>query len=373
MQQHQQALGSFEQALSYLFPSLKKEGAQVLPTINDLYGENAILDALNGKASCLDKLDRKTEALDCYRLLYPAERKLRHEFFSDAALQQHRREIRAWEEASINTAYDLWKKEGKKEYAEAALLFAELSKAQLLLDEMENNLRYSGIKKKDTLLIRQERLNRAIVLYERESALSNNGNDSMLSARVNDLRYELALVQKQVRTKLPGSDKLFMAEEVLSADSMLARIPENGSVIEFFCGENHVYVIGAIKGKVTEIRQLENARQLLKDAGDFSGNWFQQGPAKMTNNPAEYYASAYRLYQALFSGITIEQGKELIIVPDGILGFLPFDALITEPAYQPDIGQWPFLLRTANLHLTYSLQAGTRQKEFRHPTGSFAG
>jgi len=238
---------------------------------------------------------------------------------------------------------------------------------------MENNLRYSGMKNKDSLLIRQEQLNRAIALYERESALSANANDSALTARVSDLQYELSLVQKQVRVKLPLSDKLFMTEEMLSADSLLAHIPEDGSLIEFFCGESHVYVIQAMKGKVTEIRQLENAQVLLKEAGDFVSNWFQQGPAKMTNSPAEYYKEAYRLYQSLFSGINIEPGKELNLVPDGILGFLPFDALITDSVYKTDIGQWPFLVRTADLHLSYSLQAGIRQKEFRNPNGSFAG
>lgn len=373
MQQLQQALEAFERAITYLFPVIRKEGTWRLPAINELHGENALLDALNGRASALDKLGRKIEALESYRLMYPAERKLRHEFFSDAALQQHRREIRAWEEASIKTAYDLWKLSGKKEFAESALLFAELSKGQLLLDELENNLRYNGIRNKDSILIRQEQLNRAIALYERESALSGKSDDSSLTARLSDLRYELSLVQKQVRVKPPLTGKLFMAEELLSADSLLAHIPENGTLIEFFCGEKHVYVIGAKKGKVTDIRQLDNAPALLKEAGDFVNNWFQQGPAKMTNNPAEYHKEAYRLYQALFSGMKINGEGELILVPDGILGFLPFDALITDSVYRTDIGQWPFLVRSADLHLSYSLQAAIRQEEFGNRNGSFAG
>ena len=116
MQQPQQALEEFNKALSFLFPSVKMETAEALPGLDKLYGESAILDALSGKADCLDKLMKKKGALACYRLMYSAERKLRHEFFSNTALEQHRRENKIWEEASINTAFELWELEGKKEY-----------------------------------------------------------------------------------------------------------------------------------------------------------------------------------------------------------------------------------------------------------------
>lgn len=372
--QPREALDEFNKALSLLFPSVKMETADALPGADKLYGESAILDALNGKAACLDKLGQKKEALAGYRLMYAAERKLRREFFSSTAQEQHRRENKLWEEASINTAYELWKQEGKKEYAETAFLFAEMSKAQLLLDEMQNNFRYSGIKNNDSLLLHQEQLMQAIALYERDAALSaNDQSDSSLTASIKDLQYELSLVQKKLREKFPAQDKMGMGDDLASADSLLTDIPEGTSLVEFFCGETRAYAFQAERGRIVEFIQLDSAEKLMRDAGAFVKTWFQQGPANMINKPREYAREAYTLYRVLFGRMHIDPLRPCNLVPDGILGYLPFEALLTDTVYSDDIGQWPFLLKKADLHQSYSLMTAIRQKRSVYPQTSFAG
>ena len=340
-----------------------------------MYGENTLIDALHGKADALKALNKNDEALQCYMLLFMAEKKLRHEFFSNTAKQQQQKENRHWAEAAIETAFDLWKASGKMEYANKVLLIAEMSKAQLLLDEMMNSLRYNSIKNKDTLLNKQQQLMQAIVFYEKEEMVStvNGKADSNAMAAKKELQFELSLIQKKVKEKYPLQENLIADEMLPSVDSLLQNIEVGTTVIEFFTGEKNIYCIEAEKNKVVQIRKIENADSVLRAVKNFTDTYFQQGPANMMNSPAKYYKDAFTIYQTLWKAAAGGVQGNCIIIPDGILGYLPFDALVTDSVYKPATAQWAFLVKKTNLYFSYSLQTKLQQRKIGHPSKSFAG
>jgi CHAT domain-containing protein len=375
LQQPQKAIAQFNTALSLMIPSFKPNKIEELPDRKYLYGENTVLDALHGKADCLQAINKKEEALACYMLLYDVEKKLRHEFFSSSAKQQQQKENRQWAESAIETAFELWKTNPKKEYADKVLMIAEMSKAQLLLDEMINNLRFNQVKNKDSLLDKQQQMIQAIAFYEKEAAMkTENGKpDSNSIAAKQELEFELSLLQKQVKEKYPLQGILLQNDELPVADSLLQNIEAGTTVLEFFTDEKSMYVIEAEKNKVTGIRKIENADSVLQMIKNFVDTYFQQGPANMINDPQHYYKEAFAVYQTLCKGSGIENKKNCIIIPDGILGYLAFDALVTDPVYKPATDQWPFLIKKTNLYFSYSLQTKWQQKKTEHRAASFAG
>ena len=375
LQQPQKAIAQFNTALSLMIPSFKPNTIEELPGRKYLYGENSLLDALHGKADCLQAINKKEEALECYMLLYTVEKKLRHEFFSSSAKQQQQKENRQWVESAIETAFDLWKTNPKKEYADKVLLVAEMSKAQLLLDEMINNLRYNQQKNKDSLLYKQQQMIQAVSFYEKEAALNetNGKPDSNSIVAKQELEFELSLIQKQVKEKYPLQENLMTDGELPAADSLLQNIEAGTTVLEYFTGEKNIYVIEAEKNKITGIRKIENADSVLQMTKNFVDTYFQQGPANMMNDPQHYYKNAFAVYQILCKGSGIENKKNCIIIPDGILGYLPFDALVTDAVYKPAADQWPFLIKKTNLYFSYSLQTKWQQKKTNHRAASFAG
>lgn len=62
----------------------------------------------------------------------------------------------------------------------------------------------------------------------------------------------------------------------------------------------------------------------------------------MMNNPEGYYKDAYEIYQLLLNGTKLSSNKSCIIIPDAVLGYLPFDALVTDSIYTASAGNWPF-------------------------------
>ncbi len=374
LQRPGEAAAQFNNALALLVPGWQAPTVEALPPAGDLYGENTLLDALNGKAAALLALGKKEKALDCFMLLFTVERRLRYEFFSSTAKQQQQKENRQWAETAIETAYQLWKASGRKEYAHSVLLIAEMSKAQLLLDEMISNLQYNRLKNRDTLLDKQQQLMHAINFYEKEAMLNRapGKRDSAVTVK-KELQYELSFVQKQVKEKYPALAGYMMTEQMFSTDSLLNSIPVNTNVIEFFSSEKGIYSIHAKKGIVQHIRKLENAAQVQQALKDFVFTYFQQGPEKMMNEPEQYYKDAHTIYQWLWEERTDPKQDHFIVVPDGIIGYLPFDALITDSIYKANIDQWPFLAKQTNLFFSYSLQTWQQQQEAVQGNKTFAG
>ena len=375
LQQSQKAMLQFNNALLLLIPVFKPLTIYELPDRNYLYGENTLADALHGKAAALKALNKNDEALQCYMLLFMAEKKLRHEFFSNTAKQQQQKENRHWAEVAIETAFDLWKETGKNEYAGKVLLIAEMSKAQLLLDEMMNSLRYNRVKDNDTLLNKEQQLLQAINFYEKEAAINaaNSKTDSNAIAVKKELQFELSLIQKQVKEKYPLQENLVQGDALPSVDSLLRNIKAGTTVIEFFTGEKNIYCIEAEKNKIVQIRKIEHADTVLHAVKNFVDTYFQSGPANMMNSPQDYYRDAYKIYQTLWQGAAGVKNENCMIIPDGILGYLPFDALVTDSVYRPATDQWPFLIKKANLYFSYSLQTQWQQQKIQHPSRSFAG
>lgn len=371
LKQPEKAMAQFNTALSLMIPSFRPETITHLPEIKSLYGENSILDALHGKADCLKELDKKEEALQCYLLLYTVERKLRREFFSNTAKQQQQRESRRWAESAIETAFELWKTSRKAAYANQVLIIAEMSKAQLLLDEIMNNFRYRRIQTRDSLLDKQQQMMQAISFYEKETMLNARDSNALLEKK--ELQFELSLLQKQVKEKYPLQEKLMTGDELPSADNLLKNIEAGTTVVEFFTGQRNIYCIKAGKNRVEEIKKTENADSVIQAVKIFVDRYFQQGPANMMNNPGHYYEEAFAVYKTLLKNTGIEQKGNCVIIPDGILGYLPFDALITDAEYKQSTEQWPFFIKQTNLYFSYSLQTMLQQKGAKHTGNSFSG
>ncbi len=367
MKHSRQAMEKFNSSLAVLIPAYKPKDLNTLPDANLLYGENTFLDALEGKARCLLALNKKEEALQCFQLLFVAERKLRHEFFSSAAKQQHQRENRQWIELGIQTGYELWQSTGNKKYAEKVLLMTEMSKAQLLLDELVTNLHYNRIKSKDTLLQRYSQAMKAIAWYEREAAI-NTGQNIQSSAIKKELQYDLSLIQKKVNEKYALHGEEITINEVDGIRNLLSQVSPGTTVLEFFAGEQDIYIIEATKNGVQGIRKLENASKINQTIREFVIGFFQRGPDKMINDPHQYYKDAYAIYSLLWNDAGKEKTGRYIIIPDGIIGYLPFDGLVTDSIYQQGIDRWPLLIRQAETSFLYSLQTLKQQQRFGLPS-----
>lgn len=363
LQQHQSTL-NFDSAITLLIPSVSG-----WPAESRLYGEFTLADALEGKADAAlqqsphltatalnrqQNISRLEEALNGYMLIFPVEQRLRREFFSRNTRLLHQRHSRALAEKAMNTAFLLWESTQDAKYASLMLDIMERSKAQVLLEELQSNMQNSRLTLKDTLLDKQRRLQQAVAYYDRELALQEDANTRKQRAA---LAYELSLVQEQLKEKYPA----YFGDRIGTKPFQPSNLPEGLTVKSFFAGDDHLYIIDLQRSGIRSVRRLTGGADKQAALQSFVSRYFHNGPQAMQNDPRAYYNDAYQIFRWIWND-TIT-ARQYLLIPDGRLGYIPFDALPTDSIYNRDVNQWPFLVKKAATGLAYSLQTWWQQQQ----------
>lgn len=212
-----------------------------------------------------------------------------------------------------------------KDFASAALYFAELTKARTLLESMAGAARKhdepevpSEIKIKEDSILKQlsEIEDNWETAYKKGEAVFNR-----LLKRKEGLDKELNSLISEIRTKYPGYAAIKYPKPTPAGELALK---ENEVLIEFALTGDEGYVFVIRKGGVSRIHRINIHREALEE----KIKAFME-PLN-TGKPSEFSIKASKeLYEILlFQALKdIKDTEKLIIVPDGILGLLPFEAL----------------------------------------------
>ncbi|TZF81529.1 CHAT domain-containing protein [Pedobacter sp. BS3] len=347
----EKALDDANKALDVLLPTYKFTRT-TLPDKQVLYGENRLYDAFIVRARCLLALGNDRAALDNILLALETGERSRNEYATVSDKLHYQGDAKHVAGMAMDIAYRIWQKSHDAVYAQILLDIAERTKARVLSEQVNRNRQHASLAQTDTLFKRRVALERAIVYYERE-ALVNHRDKQKLQQNKQEAQYELASVNKQIRLKYPAS--AFAQHTVLTGNALLQRIPAGYRLIEYFADTSAVYIIAAEKGKVLDIRRINNATTELAAVKDYLQIWYHQGAAAMMNNPQAFYEQSFAIYRKYLTGLTGTEHEKVLIVADDVLGLVPFDALVTRPDYVADIRKWPFLLHRTDIQYSYSL------------------
>lgn len=361
---YQQALLQYNQALTYLLPGFKLLKPGDLPDKRMLFGENKLQAGLMGKAEVLAHLGDKKQSLQASILAFAVAEELRKEYTYDVSKERLQAESKALAELVIEKAYNLWIDTKDAVYANHILMFSEQTKSRILFDELNaNQLSVSKIKKNP---LQQQKIKTQQLLSYYQKQKQSNSNTSILK-KIADLEFQLSSLQKRLNLKNPGL--------ALNVAEILQKIPAEKQAIIFFCGARNSYMIIADKSRVKQVIKLGRTKQLSALVGNYLEKYFYKGPAEMINNPQGFYNASNNIQRQLFSQVDIDNQK-ILIIKDGILNFLPFESLITEPGLAKNVAQWPFLIKKVEISYGFSLSSipsvKSSQTAYKHQfTGLF--
>ncbi len=264
-----------------------------------------------------------------------------YEMAIDVALhQQHLRELPLPVETNIN------KPREQAHGNEEAFLFAEKTKSLLLYEGIQesNALKFSGIP--DSLLQKEYNLRVDIAYYEQKSfTLENKGTlptDSTLLAlnsNIFKLRQEYEDLKKTFETAYPDYYRLkynLRVEDIASVQRDL--LSPDMAIVEYFVGDSAVYIFSIHKNDyhVVEVKKdfpLESWVAQLRTGLTY----FQTGAAdtQYVSLSTSYTEAAFNIYQKLIAPIASELPQRVVFIPDGVLGYVPFEILLAEKPVNP--------------------------------------
>ncbi|MGO1752655.1 MAG: hypothetical protein ACTHYV_09185, partial [Psychroflexus sp.] len=112
----------------------------------------------------------------------------------------------------------------------------------------------------------------------------------------------------------------------------------------YFFGQESVYDF-LITEKTTAFNKTGTAKDLRKPVKTYLS--FFEDPSAINSQLKDFKESAHRLYQDL--NLKQLQSKNIVIVPDALLSFTPFDSFLTEKSKTSQFEKMPFLIREKSL------------------------
>jgi CHAT domain-containing protein len=372
-------MGKLQEALSYYHKALSSvtnvdtNRTDQLPAKESLYTENTIMEALDAKAGLLQKLYRQTNdtrtlelAISCYDLSFEVEGKLMQGFGYDESLARQAHESRQRSEKAIAACYRLFTLTTQHGWIEKAFLFAEKSKAVVLLESIRKNIAANNAAKNDTLLQQMQILQQEVVYFEKK--LYENADTAEIK-KLTQQKYNAENELLQARTALMNS-KSGYREALLKPDSfsitaLKDKLPANSIIAEFFEGKDNTWCFIVAKDSSDKFLQYDAGLNSLTDTllGFFSN------ASSISNEPARFQQIAYNVYSAL-KWQQIDKGwKQVIIIPDGRFSLLPFDALITQSTAALNLQQAAYLIH--KYEPAYAYSAAILLKQIEQPASSY--
>lgn len=228
--------------------------------------------------------------------------------------------------ALTDLLYNNWLQSKEKKYIEKAFYFAEKSKARALLDMLTES-RININAHVDSLLL-QRRRNIFSQLTNIQTQLISSkltGNQRReLNDRLQQKELELQNLQLEIKQKDPAYANLKYPEPVSVKGIQHLLTDENDILLEYALGEPHSY-LWLISKNSHSVYQLPSEKKIGKKISKYLS--LISSPPQAGYLPGR---AGKALYDLLLEPAAeqLNGAKNLVIIADGVLRYLPFEAIV---------------------------------------------
>jgi CHAT domain-containing protein len=314
----------------------------ILPNPNSLYAETILLDALDLQAEIFVEQDQPKKALDTYALSFQIE-----DLFSNLLVYENSKiinqiRIRNRTEKCISIYDFLFKKEGKTSYIERAFQLSERTKSGVLKNYLSNKKTAS---REEKLHLEQlQNWTNEIVKEQQKGDLANVSKINEAIKKQNELMLSL----KKIRSKNQVN-----STENIDVKSLYSKLEKDKAIlVEYFSGFEKMYSFTLFN---QQIKMQTYDGSAYSTAKIYQFLLYFSNANAITNDIKGYNEFGNILYEYLKLPKNTAY-KNLMIIPDGLLNFLPFEALITKESNTTNFAQMHYLLN--DFKIAYNNSAG---------------
>jgi CHAT domain-containing protein len=355
------ALQYFNQTLS----TLKITDSKNKLITSKIYGDNKLIDVFEQMAGAYQKLNQPLDALKYIKLALSVSDKIRSEFADNLTKERLQGDLKTIAERGIEISYQSYLQTRNRSALNEILSLAEQTKSRTLFDQIKKNQLLAVANLKDSLFTKKQALERAIIYHEKQDLENNTGTNYKIIA---SLKYDLALINKQIKLKY---HQFNFENDTTNIDKLLSALPDQ-HIIEYFVGRDAVYLIVIEHQLVQSVIKIEDAQHLKDQLSAYATMYFQHGPNEMLNAPKAFFLASNGIYKSILPGLELKKHKRVIVIPDGEIGYISFDGLITNSNYQPSIENWPFLIKSNTITYAFSIKTLLYNKSATNKT-NFSG
>lgn len=335
-----EAVGILSKAIHILIPGYPEKKLSK----TDLYPETMLIDIFDSMAANYALKNDYKKALEYYNLSFKVEDKLSELYQYEETKLIQLNDIRTRSEMCIKMYFYLLEQTGNEKYVHEAFLLAEKTRATILKETLLEKQQQAGLKvepllKKQIELERQNiRIKNLLVKEQLKDSEADITYINQLINTQNTLNLELKKVSGQLKKKYPD---LYRTTKELDISALMKQLNrDDATMIEYFHGKDALYyfMLSDYEIKMLRIEDIETVNASILNFISYFDN-----ASKINNDVTGYNNAAFSLYQ-LLNISSVGKTKNLIIIPDGILNFVPFETLLTQKTGQFNFEKLPYLL-----------------------------
>lgn len=366
------ALECFQRALYCVLLDFEPIDNHQLPSLSQLYAENTILEALDGKIEAYEKLYAESNdtrmlryALDHYLMAFDTEELIsRFQVQDDSKLQfQNTNKLRR--ENALHLCAQMIN--DQPELAKIAFDIIEGSKASILFSAIQRH-RLAQDGSIDKKIIQDiQAYEKALYLIDAKiqtvDAASEKKELEALAQEKVEVLQSLRASKERLRPQKTSAywSKKNLLDVVL--DSVV--VHDNDALLEYFVGEKAVFGFAIMKNKDIQFFSIPHDSVFMQVTENYMSHFSAKN--RWNIGPKSYEQAAYYFYAHIVAPAKIEDAKNVILIPDGELSALPFEALLTQKYIGASFKNMPYWLNDANIKYAYSAAILLAQQKKVYP------
>jgi CHAT domain-containing protein len=308
-----------------------------LPEKNSLYAENTFLAIFDGLAQLETNSQKK---IDYYNLSFYVSDLIKDNIVSQESLIIQQFEDRKRTEKCLEIFWNEYQKTNDNSWIEKAFLFAEKSKNVVLKDKNQLKTLLELHPKNRDLLKQNQLTSQQETLINKLIRLQITGENPNEIETVNSKLASISMELKSYNEKIQKQFKNDIQKQFRLSDLFDKIENDKAQLMYFFWGNESVYEFQIVDNKMNwfQIEIDESFATTLKNFIHFFDD------ATVINNDINLFSkTSFQLFENLkFSNL--QKDKNTIIIPDGLLNFVSFDALVTQKTTSKNYGKIPFLV-----------------------------
>jgi len=331
------ALNYYQKALFDLTVTSNSSDVHMLPSEADIEKsiyKREILNVITGKADIFEQLFERhsnlgdlISAFNHYTQSLNILDDVRKQYSSDASKFYLAELGASLYRKGCRTALQLYEKTKQQKYLEQAFVIADRSKGNVLLERLfDGNAKRVADIPDSILHVENELLNRIAYLETAISRLSESNEIKGVLVRVYEnehfeLKQKHQALIELLEKKYPKYYALKYAKYSFSLGEVQHHLADDEMLVEYFIDEKKIYLFSVSKTSLS-LKKVNGTEHI--------GRMVRQFSSSLKTIDAELYrATGSELYVSLVKPLNLDrlQTKKLIIVPDGFLHYIPFEAL----------------------------------------------